>query len=948
MRALKPQNAFPAQDAHLLEHTLTIVRELARELHPERSGLEKLDADASLERDFGLDSLARVELALRIERASGVVVPDAAIAGAETVRDLVSSVGGAAETPAVTPIETPALAEPSALAPPSPKTLVEALEWHAHRQGARAHILLVDHENAPEAITFEALRRDAAALAAGLTRRGILPGEAVAIMLPTGREFFVAFYGALYAHAVPVPLYPPARPTQLEGHLRRVAGILANCEARVLITFEGTRRLAQLLRSLTTKLEMVVTVGEVSHAESAVAVPTIEPSDTAFLQYTSGSTGQPKGVVLTHANLLANLNAMQRATGVTASDCFVSWLPLYHDMGLIGACFGALVFGFPLVLMSPFAFLSHPVRWLRAIQRHRATITAAPNFAYELCITKIDDKDLTDLDLSTLRFAFNGAEAVSSHTLERFAERFARCGLRRSALMPVYGLAEGALGLTFPPPNRGPLVDRIDRNVFLRNGVARTTDRPEPAALPVVSCGRPISGHLVRIVDSGETPLPERTQGRIEFQGPSAMSGYLNNSTETARVLHGKWLDTGDLGYLAEGELYVTGRAKDIIIRGGHNIHPQELEEAIGQLPAVRKGGVVVFPAIDRRSATERVIALVETRAANPVGRSELIARINRLAIDLIGLPIDEVVLAPPRTVLKTSSGKIRRAACREAYEQGKLGATGRAPWLQLARLSLSGFTTQCSQRARRFGRTLWGVRALFVAACLAPLLWIAVLSAPGVARRRAILAAFVRLAIRLAGISLRVVQPSHIPGSRRVYVSNHASYLDAPALIAVLPRDVTLVAKKELERSRILGAFYKRLGCVFVERHDVQEALAAAGDLEERLRANESLHVFAEGTFERDSGLLPFHMGAFRAAANTGAAVIPVAVCGTRAMLPDGALRPLPAPLEIIIGEPLTPESATWRTTVKLRSATRAFILAHTHEPDLEQAATDSRRCAE
>jgi 1-acyl-sn-glycerol-3-phosphate acyltransferase len=198
---------------------------------------------------------------------------------------------------------------------------------------------------------------------------------------------------------------------------------------------------------------------------------------------------------------------------------------------------------------------------------------------------------------------------------------------------------------------------------------------------------------------------------------------------------------------------------------------------------------------------------------------------------------------------------------------------------------------------------------------------------------------------MRLSGISLRVEGPARESRGRRVFVSNHASYLDAPTLLAVLPRDVTFVAKKELENSVVLGTLFKRLGCAFVERHDVQEAVAAADELEERLRAQESLHVFAEGTFERDSGVLPFHMGAFRAAANANAVIIPVAVCGTRGMLPDGALLPRPTPLRVIVGEPLAPENASWRTAVKLRSVTRAFILSHTHEPDLEQAAGGSRQ---
>ena len=804
MSTVIPHSPIMSDEEPVLARALTVVRELTAELHPSVPGIDRLDADASIERDFGLDSLARVELALRIERAFATSVPDTAIAEADTVRDLVHallSVRGAAG--AALPIPQPARSEPSAAAPPSPATLLEALEWHATKQPARTHILLVDRETSPEAIGFGALRAAATAVAAGLIRRGVQPGEAVAIMLPTGREFFAAFYGALYARAVPVPLYPPARPSQIESHLRRVAAILANCEARVLLTFERARRLAQLLRSLNTRLATITTVEDVSAAQAPFPAPAVTPTETAFLQYTSGSTGQPKGVVLTHANLLSNLQAMQRATGVTSADRFVSWLPLYHDMGLIGACFGALVLGFPLVLMSPFAFLSHPARWLRTIDRHRATISAAPNFAYEVCLNKIDDRELAGLDLSTLRFAFNGAEAVSAHTVERFVERFARFGLRRSALMPVYGLAECALGLTFPPPDRGPLIDRIDREAFLRRGVASSAERTDSAALSIVSCGRALPGHSIRIVDAAGQPLPERTQGRIEFQGPSATSGYFNNPQETARLFDGKWLDTGDLGYLAEGELYVAGRAKDIIIRGGHNIHPQELEEAVAQLPDVRKGGVVVFPATDLRSGTERVVVLVETREQHPPVRADLISRINRLAVDLIGLPIDEIVLVPPRTVLKTSSGKIRRAACREAYEQGKLDAAGRAPWLQLARLTWGGLTTSWARRAHRFKSRLWGLRALLVAGCLAPFLWLAVVLTPGLARRRRVGAVIVRLAVRLSGMSVRVFAAKRTGRGPRIFVSNHASYLDALVLIAALPTDIAFVAKREFASFR-------------------------------------------------------------------------------------------------------------------------------------------------
>ena len=934
-----PDRSPVSDEASIVGAVLALVRELTAELHPEMPGFATLGADASIESDFGLDSLARVELALRVEQAFGVSVPSAAVEDADTVRDLAHALFQARiAAPEHLARRAPARAE-SAAAPPSAATLLEALEWHAAHQAERTHILLVDHEASPEPITFGALRAEAIAVAAGLAHAGIRPADTVAIMLPTGRDFFAAFYGALYAHAVPVPLYPPARPSQIENHLRRVAGILANCEARVLITFDRAKRVAHLLRSLDTKLAKIVTIAEISEPRATFSPPSVAPSDTAFLQYTSGSTGQPKGVVLTHANLLSNLQAMQRATGVTSADRFVSWLPLYHDMGLIGACFGALVYGFPLVLMSPFTFLSRPVRWLQTIDRQRATITAAPNFAYEMCINKIDAKQLTGLNLNSLRLAFNGAEAVSPQTVERFAERFAPFGLRRNALMPVYGLAECAVGLAFPPVERGPLIDRIDRERFLRSGLAQSTDRAEPAPLSIVSSGRPLPGHSIRIADAAGIPLPERTQGRIEFQGPSATRGYFHNPQETARLFDGQWLDTGDLGYLAHGELYVTGRAKDLINRAGHHIHPQELEEAVGQLPGVRKGGVVVFPAVDRRSGTERIVVLVETREERAPTRADLIARINRMAVDLIGLPVDEVVLAPPRTVLKTSSGKIRRAACREAYERGELGATARAPWIQLTRLVSRALVVRSVQAARRFANFLWGLRALAVGSCVAPLLWLTVVVTPGLARRRRVSAGFVRLALRLSGISLRVQEPRLAASGPRVFVSNHASYLDGPLLTAVLPPDVAFIAKREFEGSMLLGLLFKRLGCLFVERREVHEAATSAGELQAQLRAGESLVVFAEGTFRRDPGLLPFHMGAFSAAAAAGAVVIPIAIRGTRAMLPDGTVLPRATTLEVIIGEPLAPDDSSWRTTVKLRGLTRAHILEYVHEPDLEQS---------
>jgi 1-acyl-sn-glycerol-3-phosphate acyltransferase len=940
MSAVAPEDtAVSLEEASIARDVLAIVRDLTAELHPAMPGVDKLGADASIERDFGLDSLARVELGLRIERSLTTSLSDTALVESETVRDLARSLVGIHKlVPAPGTLKPQRAVEREVVTPASAATLLDALEWHVGVQPDRTHILLADREDEPERISFGELRNEAVAVAAGLKRHGIQPGESVAIMLPTGREFFAAFYGALYAHAVPVLLYPPARPSQIEAHLRRVAGIVANCESRILLTFERARRLAHLLRPLGTRLELIMTLADIAEARAEWPVPPLTPSDVALLQYTSGSTGQPKGVVLTHGNVVANLSAMQRVTGVTSADCFVSWLPLYHDMGLIGACFGALLVGFPLVLMSPFTFLSRPVRWLRAIDRHRATITAAPNFAYELCLNKIEDREIEGLELRSLRLVFNGAEAVSAHTIERFVERFAPYGLRREALMPVYGLAESAVGLTFPPPGRGPLIDRIARERFLLSGIAGPAAKTDPTPLSVVSCGTALPGHSIRVVDETGNVLPERTQGRIEFQGPSATSGYFHNPQETARLFDGKWLDTGDLGYLADGELYVTGRAKDIIIRGGHNIHPQELEEAVAQLPGVRKGGVAVFPAVDRRNGTERVIVLAETREDHPMPPAELISSINRLAVDLIGLSVDEVVLVPPRTVLKTSSGKLRRAACRDAYERGKLGAAARAPWLQLARLAYRGFVTRSGRAMRHFIGIAWGLRAWVVGACLAPLFWLSLVLTPGLSRRRRVAAAYARLALRLCGVRPRIRNPTRAASLPLVYVANHASYLDGFLLLATLPPDFAFVAKREFIGSPVIGRLLERIGCLFVERFEVHEVTYGARELQSRLRAGESLAVFAEGTFRRDPGLLPFHMGAFSAASAEGADVVPVAICGTRSMLPDGTRLPRPARIEVVIGEPLRPQDASWRSAVRLRRDARQQILDHVHEPDLEQ----------
>ncbi|MDO9232962.1 MAG: AMP-binding protein [Methylotenera sp.] len=920
------------------ERLLNIVRELARELRPSANDMERLTLDHALERDFGLDSLARVELLTRIEREMGIKLAEAAFAEAETPRDLLRKMASEAHAGVPTQAEAPAVAEVVVEHPPQTiATLIEMIDWHVEQHANRVHITLYIEEERTQDITYKMLQADAKTLAAGLLAQGLNAGDKVAIMLPTGREFFAAFYGALYAGCVPVPLYPPARPSQLEDHMRRIAGIVANAEATMLITDDRAKALGYLLRAQCEALRHVETVAELSRHSMPITLPRPNAHDIAFLQYTSGSTGNPKGVVLTHANLLANLRAMEQASGITSMDTFVSWLPLYHDMGLIGACMGSLCLGFRLVLMSPLAFLARPSRWLATIHRHRATVSAAPNFAYELCANKLDDRDLAGLDLSCWRIAYNGAEPVSPDTIAHFATRFARYGFNQAAITPVYGLAESSVGLAFPPLGRGPLIDRVERAALSDTGEARIAAESDTHARRIVSCGQALPDHAIRIVDVSGRELPERMQGRVQFRGPSATDGYFRNPEITSRLFDGDWLNTGDLGYLATGELYLTGREKDIIIRGGHNIHPQELEEAISQIRAIRKGGVAVFPATDARSGTERLVVLAETREKVATEeRSRILAEINNLAVDLIGMPADDIVLAPPRTVLKTSSGKVRRAACREQYEHGELIAVQRAPWQQVLRLTSAGVVAQASRWPRIGAGWVWSVWAWVVFTTIVPVAWLLIVLAPRLSLRRRISRICARLALMLTGLTPKVEGLQHLADDTPyIIVANHASYLDALILTAVLPPRFAYVAKQELLAKPAAGIPLRCLNSAFVERFDSARGAEDTRGLEERACAGDSLVFFPEGTFQIQPGLLPFRMGAFMIAASAGKPVIPLAITGTRRLLRGEELRPRYTKLQILIGTPLTATEEGWQAALQLRDAARQQILARLSEPD-------------
>ncbi|KAA1249852.1 AMP-binding protein [Mycobacterium simiae] len=916
---------------------LALVRGLVAEVHP-RARPPSVTLDSTFD-DLGIGSLELAELLLRVQDKCAVALPAHLLASAETPRDLVQALArGRPVVRADRGMLSLPTSAPAGVVPEAALTLNDVLDWHVNATPERMHIRLLNDADGLEDLTYATLHRQAAAVAAGLIAHDVMPGETVAIMLPTCRAYFAAFAGVVLAGAVPVPVYPPARPSQLADHLRRTTGILANARAVLLITVPEGVPLGHLLRSNVESLRHVVVPETLTGAaeDTLLSLPRPRTDDLALVQYTSGSTGQPKGVALAHRNLLANIRAMGQVAGASGADTFVSWLPLYHDMGLIGAWLGSMYFGVPLVVMSPAAFLIRPSRWLWAIHANKATMSAGPNFAYELCLAKVRDEEIQGLDLSSWRLAYNGAEPVSPATIERFAKRFAPYGFRPDAMTPVYGLAESSVGLAFPPLGRGPVIDRIGREAFVRSGRAEPAGPGERDALRFVACGQPLPGHEIRIIDTAGTELGDRREGRVEFRGPSATAGYFNNPTATRTLFHDAWLDTGDLGYLAGADLYVTGRVKDVIIRAGRNLHPAELEEAVGNLDGVRKGCVAVFASPDPSGGAERLIVMAETRAVGDDARAALRSEIAASTVEFLGVPPDDVVLAPPRTVLKTSSGKIRRAASRQLYEAGKIGARPRAVWWELVRFSLRGAVPSMHRTGRAAAAVGFAVYTWAVYIALGLSLVVLLTLLPRERWRWWVVRRWIRLLAGLTGTPITVYGRAHLPAQTCITVANHPSWIDGIVLASVLPPSFHFVVAEQLHRG-IYGFALRRLGTQFVERHQREQGVADTDQLVARARGGQSLVIFPEGRLARAPGVRPFHLGAFVVAAEAGVLVVPVAIRGTRSVLRPGHHFPRRGAIDIVIGEPIRPGGSDWDAAVELQRAGRNAVLQMSGEPDVE-----------
>lgn len=946
--------------------TIACVRGLLTELESGR-GLDELAArgtGAHLERDLGLGSLERVELLLRLGDATGARLPEGVLAEADTVQDIVDAlvegkaVARGAST-AGTQVEEPdagILARPDIDAQVrGAETLIEIFRLRGLGEPGRAHIHLYQEDESIQKITFGELYERAAAVAADLLERGLEPKQTVAIMLPTGAEFFFSFAGILLAGGIPVPIYPPFRADRIAEYASRQSAILKNSEARFLITFRQAEGLAKLLQP------RVPTLGEVLNADRWLTAHLRDAASTkgwgitehlthrgrgediAFLQYTSGSTGDPKGVILTHSNLLANIRSISSGVDVRPEDTCVSWLPLYHDMGLIGAWMVPLFTGIPLVVMSPLAFLSRPERWLRAIQKHHGTFSPAPNFAYELCVRKIADKDLEGLDLSSWRAALNGAEPVRAETLERFAKRFAPYGFRRESLAPVYGLAEASLAVSAPRIGTGYRVDRIDRAMFESYGRAAPAKEEDGGALVFVGAGKPLPDVEVRIVDAEGKDAPQRAEGRLLFRSPSATSGYYHNSRATAALVREDgWLDSGDLAYIADDEIYITGRAKDVIIKAGRNIYPHEVEEIAGRVAGVRTGCVVAFGAPDERSGTERLVVAAEIRDERESQRIR--TEISRAVDEAMGIPPDLVELLPTQSIPKTSSGKLRRSETRRLYGEGKLGKRQPPAWAQVAQLAVKGAGPRgwsiIKRGARAAGESIYGVYALTAFSAVLLPLWALVAMIPDRKVAARVTRQGAKLMLLFAGVPVRVEGEwkGELPVSGPwIFAPNHSSYLDILVALSILPPGVRFVAKGETRKMPFIGQIAQRSGQFMFDRSNRSARVRQAEEVNGALSGGESVVIYPEGTFTPVVGIRPFQLGAFKAAAETGRPICPVAVRGAREVLRDRKLLPRPGKVVVTMGPLVMPQGGCgnqWQEIVRLRDETRDIISRNSGEP--------------
>ncbi|HEX9049628.1 MAG TPA: fatty acyl-AMP ligase [Anaeromyxobacter sp.] len=546
------------------------------------------------------------------------------------------------------------------------KTLADAL-YRSATEASSSFLEVVDGDpprRLPD--VFENARR----WAGRLRELGVRRGDRVAILAESRLRAIEALLGAWLLRAAVVPLAGPRGLVAGSRDVERISKAVRASGAKVLLaSAKGLARMpADALASLG-----VTAVNLEEPGTTTVEPERGDPADLALIQYTSGSTGSPRGAALTHANLVANLEASVTALELTPDDRCVSWLPLYHDMGLIGGVLTAIFRGGSSILISPEAFVLRPTIWLETFTSRAGTYAPAPNFGYQLCATRVSEAVLAKLDLRTWRLALTGAEPVRLETIEAFTARFSRCGFRREAFLPVYGLAESTLAVAFPPLGRGAKAEYLDAEILRSTG--RAEREREGAGRAVVSVGHAFPGADLRVVDLEGRPVPERVEGEIVLRGPSVMSGYFGDPAATERTIRSGWLHTGDSGFIADGELFVTGRLKAVLIRAGEKYHAEDLERVAERVSDVRHACSAAF-SVEARGR-EDIVLVVERSARARGDPAHLARRISEEILRAEGITPSAVHVTAPGAVPKTSSGKVQRERCRTILLDGSLEVLG-------------------------------------------------------------------------------------------------------------------------------------------------------------------------------------------------------------------------------------------------------------------------------
>lgn len=524
--------------------------------------------------------------------------------------------------------------------------------------------------NEPVALDARAAFRGAQAWARLLVHHGVKRGDRVVLLVPTGPVFVTALLGTMLAGAAAVPLATPLTFGSIEPFLRNLGAILKSADARALVVSPRVLKVLQTQGGDLPIPPVVLTDADLLGAPTGdVSLPEIDGTDTALIQYTSGTTGQPKGVVIPHAALVSNAFAIAKGLHITPSDVGVSWLPLFHDMGLIGVLLTAVAHPYALHLAGPEYFAMGAERWMRLASKVHATITAAPNFAYEHCAKRANKLDGERLD--SLRLALNGAEPVHASTVRRFAAALETNGLSPTISLPVYGMAECTLAVSFAEPGALHTMS-VDRARLEHDGVVMGATGDD--AREVVSVGAPVAGTSVRVADEAGNTLPTGRVGVLRVRGTSVMNGYFRNDDASASALAGGWLDTGDLGFIADGRVYVTGRAKDLIIQGGRNVYPYDLERIATEAGDLRAGGVVAFGRTGDDSGTESIVLVAECSEKDPAKREALVRELRGAILAILGVKVEDIHLVPLGAVPRTTSGKARRRECARLLETGVIG----------------------------------------------------------------------------------------------------------------------------------------------------------------------------------------------------------------------------------------------------------------------------------